>query len=106
MIVHDSDRKNVTVKQSEVKEDHLILQFGTFAKASKVMDFLSDRDDSVSFNYYHNPTVERYDAELAITFQKRDSVLFSLFGNFIGVDLWEILSDEVAPSNHPVNVNS
>jgi len=105
MITHECSRRNITVKQSERERNKLILQFETFAKASQVADFLSG-NDSISFYYHHNPAVEKYDAEIAVRFKRENAILFTLFRNYLGINLWEILPDEVAPYSDPLNSNS
>lgn len=106
MIQHECSQRNVTVKQSERERNRIILQFGTFAKASQITEFLSDNPSIGYFNYHHNPELDKYDAEIAVKFERSNALLFSLLKNYLGVNLWEILPDEVASSNHPLNQNS
>jgi len=70
------------------------------------MHYLSEHTEDIDFNYHHKPTVERYDAEISIKFLETNPTLFAIISNYIGVDFWTILPENITPSSHPLNSNS
>ena len=105
MITHECSRRNITIKQPEIDKRKIILQFETFAKASQIMDFLSS-NGGTKVHYFHNPSVEKFKVEIAVVFESVNPMLFTLLNKYLGINLWEILPDELAPSDHPINTNS
>ena len=97
----ESERKNVTVKQSGVVDEKIILQFETYAKASQIMDFVSttSTQTALEFSYHHNPNLEKYDAEISVTFKNKCPFLMSMLEKYIGVDLRNELPENVVPDS-------
>ena len=87
MTHHETDVKNITVKQSDIRTNHFVFQFGTFAKASRVMAILSKHTGGIEIRYHHQPKDDRHDVEIAVTFKRKNSNFIILLGSYLGVNL-------------------